>query len=71
METCNVSALARSTSTFICGTVERNELVTRCRPLCVCASFTTALVRVCSLVRSKLPSRNSNCMAKPPALPMP
>src|SRR5262249_8289124 len=35
------------------------------------ASLITVFVVVCSLVRSKLPSRSSSCMAKPAALPMP
>jgi hypothetical protein len=71
IDTCRVSALARSTSTFNCGAVERNVLVTRCKPLCACPSRTNVLVVVCSLVRSKLPSRSSTCMVKPAALPIP
>ena len=61
----------RSTSTEYCGMFERNDASTSWMAVWVLALATIALVTLCSLAMSKLPSRNCTCMVKPASLPTP
>ena len=70
-QTCSVSALTRSTSTRIAAPAARNEVETRCIAVCVWRVGDHRVDGALQLGESKLPSRSSTCMVKPPALPMP
>ena len=54
-----------------CGASERNVVIMRWKLDWLEPASTIALARLCSLGKSKLPSRSSSCMVAPDALPTP